>query len=373
MFCLDNSEFSRNGDYQPTRLKAQNEAVNMLARNKTEGNPETVVGVLSMASKRIQVHVSLTREVGDIMKSLHDEVKSEGECNFVGALKTAQLVLKNRQNKSQHQRIMMFVGSPVNASSEELVKLAKVLKKNNVAVDIINFGVENDANIEKLQQFIETVNGSDASHLLAVPKESFVLADAILTSSILHEGAAGAGVGANAAGAANAAAFGIDPNEDPEMALALRMSMEEERARQQTQMQTVVEASVRNNTTSTSTTAASSSTNNNNSAPSAMEDVMDEDEKALLEQALAMSVATQDDVPMTAADDSKNKPSSTTATTSTDNNTNNNNNEDISQVLNDPDFLENLLQSAGVNKDDIKIDDLIGDKSKDKDKDKDKK
>jgi 26S proteasome regulatory subunit N10 len=63
-------------------------------------------------------------------------------------------------NKNQRQRIIMFVGSPVQEDEQTLVKLAKKLKKNNVAVDVVNFG-EDSLNQSKLEAFIEAVNSSD--------------------------------------------------------------------------------------------------------------------------------------------------------------------------------------------------------------------
>ena len=42
MILLDNSEFCRNGDYSPSRLDAQNEAAQLIAGAKTQGNAETV-------------------------------------------------------------------------------------------------------------------------------------------------------------------------------------------------------------------------------------------------------------------------------------------------------------------------------------------
>lgn len=53
-----------------------------------------------------------------------------------------QLGLKHRQNRHQRQRIVVFVGSPVEADEKELLTVAKKLKKNNVAVDVVNFGEE---------------------------------------------------------------------------------------------------------------------------------------------------------------------------------------------------------------------------------------
>jgi 26S proteasome regulatory subunit N10 len=48
---LDNSEWMRNGDYIPSRLEAQHDAANMLCGTKTQSNPESTVGILTMAGK----------------------------------------------------------------------------------------------------------------------------------------------------------------------------------------------------------------------------------------------------------------------------------------------------------------------------------
>ena len=45
-----------------------------------------------------------------------------------------------------------------------LVKLAKKLKKNNVAVDVVNFG-EADANVAKLDAFVQAVNSGDNRYI----------------------------------------------------------------------------------------------------------------------------------------------------------------------------------------------------------------
>jgi len=51
---VDNSEFTRNGDYAPTRFQAQADAVNLLAGAKTQHHPENTVGVMTMAGKTPQ-------------------------------------------------------------------------------------------------------------------------------------------------------------------------------------------------------------------------------------------------------------------------------------------------------------------------------
>lgn len=175
------------------------------------------------------------------VNALAKDVRIGGKSNFLSALKTAQLALKNRQNKNQRQRVIMFVGSPIECGVEDLVKLGKMFKKNNVAIDVINFGTENSSNdnTEKLEQLIAAVNTADNSHLVSIPPGPHILADLVLTSAIMQSGGGGGGGAGVAAAVSGGAAGGvshpggIDPSMDPEMAMAIRMSMEEERQRQQ--------------------------------------------------------------------------------------------------------------------------------------------
>jgi von Willebrand factor type A domain len=51
MILLDNSEYMRNGDYQPTRFGALADAVTTVVQTKIDANPENTVGVMTMANK----------------------------------------------------------------------------------------------------------------------------------------------------------------------------------------------------------------------------------------------------------------------------------------------------------------------------------
>ena len=48
-FSVDNSEYMRNGDFLPTRLQAQQDAVGIIAQSKLRSNPESNVGLLSLS------------------------------------------------------------------------------------------------------------------------------------------------------------------------------------------------------------------------------------------------------------------------------------------------------------------------------------
>ena len=217
----------------------------------------------------------------------------------------AVLALKYRQNRNQRQRVVLFVGSPVDADEATLVKLGTKLKKNNVALDIVLFA-NLEVNEQKLGAFVAAANSGGNSNMVVVPPGPLALADVLIASPVFAgdgDGAVGSGFAAAAAagaaaaarqmGAAGAGEFdfeGVDPTLDPELALALRVSMEEERARQERQ---AAEAASRGETDAAmadappQAVAAAAS----QPVPAAGGDVDMSADDALLQQALAMSVA----------------------------------------------------------------------------------
>lgn len=110
--CVDNSEFTRNGDYAPTRFQAQADAVNLLAGAKTQHHPENTVGVMTMAGKTPQVLVTPTADLGKVLGAMQ-QMKIEGDVHLSTAVQIAQLALKHRENKNQRQRVVIFIGSPI--------------------------------------------------------------------------------------------------------------------------------------------------------------------------------------------------------------------------------------------------------------------
>lgn len=90
LYSIDNSEWMRNGDYTPTRLVAQNEAVNLIFSSKTQANRENTVGLMTMAGKSPEVLVTLTSDVGKILTALHG-VKISNKADFMTGIQIAQV------------------------------------------------------------------------------------------------------------------------------------------------------------------------------------------------------------------------------------------------------------------------------------------
>ncbi|MES1922707.1 hypothetical protein MHBO_004232 [Bonamia ostreae] len=211
VYCVDNSDFSINGDGSITRRQSQSDTINRLAASKIAESPETTVGLISMAGKRTTVMVPSTREPGEVLRTMHS-LKNGGRCNILASLKTAQLVLKNRHNKNQKQRVILFIGSPIeNDAASLLMKQAKIMKKNSVALDAVHFGIENvqSADNENLRKLVETANSGNNGRLVSVG-EGESLADTAFgeLAKVPQNGSA-------------------EMEDDPELALALKMSLEE--------------------------------------------------------------------------------------------------------------------------------------------------
>ncbi|CAN6881608.1 unnamed protein product [Brassica oleracea] len=301
MICIDNSEWMRNGDYSPSRLQAQTEAVNLLCGAKTQSNPENTVGILTMAGKGVRVLTTPTSDLGKILACMHG-LDVGGEINLTAAIQIAQLALKHRQNKNQRQRIIVFAGSPIKYEKKALEVVGKRLKKNSVSLDIVNFGEDDDEEKPlKLEALLSAVNNNDGSHIVHVPSAANALSDVLLSTPVFtgDEGASGyVSAAAAAAAAGGDFDFGVDPNIDPELALALRVSMEEERARQEAAAKKAADEAGQKDQDGASASASASQetvarTTEKNAEP------MDED-NALLNQAIAMSVG---DVNMSEAAD----------------------------------------------------------------------
>ncbi|KTB25719.1 26S proteasome regulatory subunit RPN10 [Nakaseomyces glabratus] len=245
VLIVDNSEYARNGDFPRTRFEAQIDAVEFIFQAKRNSNPENTVALLSSAGENPRVLSTFTTEFGKILSGLH-ETLIQGSIQLCTAIQVAALTLKHRQNKVQHQRIIAFVCSPIpEEHRDDLLKQAKKLKKNNIAIDIINFG-ESETNEQLLNEFIELANkgnpqgdsNEDVSHLLSVsPNNIKLLYEVIASSPIILEnsGMGGYNDGFGAANGMDSSLmdFGVDPSMDPELAMALRLSMEEEQQRQE--------------------------------------------------------------------------------------------------------------------------------------------
>lgn len=226
LICVDNSEYSRNADFSPSRLAAQVEAIGLIAGAKLSEHFENSVGIIRFAGKGSRLITAPSNDLGHFLAGLHG-VQPYGESEVIKGIHTAQLALKHRLNKSQRQRIICFIASPLKEDISHYVSLGKLLKKNNVSLDIVN--ISNDEETEqKLLALHDSTNNNDTSHYLnCTPGGDMLLSDMLLNSALMQRADGGGSAGMSS----NLGEFGVDPDMDPQLYMALRMSLEEEEER----------------------------------------------------------------------------------------------------------------------------------------------
>jgi len=247
MIIVDNSEYTRNGDFAPSRFQSQLDAVSIISRNKTGANAESSVGIVDTAGPICHMSLVTDSDLEKLLASLH-RIEIKGKIHLSSAINVAMLALKHRINKRQEQRVIAFVASPIHETAQELQSLGVRMKKNKVAIDVVSFG-EDAANAEKLQALVNSANSGDNSHYLSIPTKPFVvLTDELAGSpifgaamsmgggameddlemairlSLQEQGGAGAAGTGAAPVAANPNAMAVD-DQDAEMAQAIAMSL----------------------------------------------------------------------------------------------------------------------------------------------------
>ncbi|AAZ12828.1 proteasome regulatory non-ATP-ase subunit 10 [Trypanosoma equiperdum] len=224
--CLDSSEFMRNGDQHPNRFFVVQEAATLLANAKTSANAENTVGFLTLGGNACTVFETLTSDVDRVMSTMSKISISGKQCHFSKGLQIACLALSHRTNPRAEKRIVAFIGTPLGETDGELEKLAKKLRKESVAVDVVSVGVP--SNVPRLTAFVERLSNNGNSRFLSVPAK-VPLIDSLMSSAIfMGEDSSVSGGGFNG----SSAGFSVDPTMDPEMVLAIQMSLEEEERRQ---------------------------------------------------------------------------------------------------------------------------------------------
>lgn len=188
-----------------------------------------------MGGKRPEIYLTQTNDVGRLLSTIQ-KMPIHGYIDLPRAIKIAQLSLKHRQNKNQKQRIVVFVGSPIEGlEDKDMAKLGKQLRKNDVAIDVISFG--HPENSPLLNTLVENSSKGGNSHFIEI-NYGMNIADTIITSPIVafdsgfdSQMPAEGGDAPAATGASGGGQFaeygGIDPNIDPELAMAIRISLEE--------------------------------------------------------------------------------------------------------------------------------------------------
>jgi 26S proteasome regulatory subunit N10 len=95
---------------RPTRFQAQADAINLIHSAKTQANPESSVGLMSMGGKGPEVLVTLTADIGKILDGLH-RTKIRGNSHLASSIQVAAVSGPHESDRSAPSNYLDYVAS----------------------------------------------------------------------------------------------------------------------------------------------------------------------------------------------------------------------------------------------------------------------
>ena len=103
--------FVRTDRPSPSRFEAQSDAVNLVFSAKTQANPESSVGLMSMGGSGPEVLVTLTTDFGKILDGLH-RTKPKGGSHLATGINIASVRSRRLFGKVCTANSMAFLACP---------------------------------------------------------------------------------------------------------------------------------------------------------------------------------------------------------------------------------------------------------------------
>ena len=104
MLCVDNTEFSRNGDFTPSRFGAQQDVIQTLCRTKIRMHAENNLGLLATGGKKPKLVNTLTSDTNKLLSGFAKLGHDGEENNFTVSLRTAHLALRRALERGESPR-----------------------------------------------------------------------------------------------------------------------------------------------------------------------------------------------------------------------------------------------------------------------------
>ena len=169
---VDNSPVTIDGDFFPNRLDAQKQTIEKLAENYAKVNPTSQIGIITMSPPEMGIRSSLTPNPQNTISSLKTIQRGNKEINIELGIKSAIMALKHPFSPINSKRILLFIASKVqNIKPETCEWLNRLMDANNITIDILVLGNDNDDNKIQTLRLINRSQEKVATflHLLSCP------------------------------------------------------------------------------------------------------------------------------------------------------------------------------------------------------------
>jgi 26S proteasome regulatory subunit N10 len=179
---LDNTSTSMDGDFYPTRLKAQTLTVERFAHYLLTVEPLAQIAVGTLSSSEFGVRSSLTGSLKRIIDAVQTVTARAGCARLASGIRWAILALHHCPQDIRTKRILAFIGSDHDITTINAAELSEKMLAEKVYLDIVVFGPD-VPRIPVLRRMIPKAFDQVCT-FLTVEKSDTVLSDNVLASPI---------------------------------------------------------------------------------------------------------------------------------------------------------------------------------------------
>lgn len=182
VMIMDNSYFSIDGDFPPTRIEAQRSAVNSLANYIFSVNSNSKVAIYTSGTKEFGIRLSFVSSAAKILPAI-SQITCGGTIKLETCIKQALIsfhFIENRCSKS----VLCFVGGPNDITENNIPILSQACKKENADLHILAFG-NSVPNVPSLERLVHSTSPKSIFiNVPIVPGDPPVISDELLKSDL---------------------------------------------------------------------------------------------------------------------------------------------------------------------------------------------
>lgn len=171
IICVDTSVYTtRKFAYSGCSFRLQLEAIRLYCQAKLKSNPKTAIGIRGMGSPK--TWLKPTSDLDKILFYISPTcLRRGGDLDFIGGVGCSQMYLAHQPYKLK--RTLIFTGGPFTFTPEIAEGFGTVFKEMGVAVDFLNFTLEEGSTYFKklIESFVTAADKNGNSHLRHVPPE----------------------------------------------------------------------------------------------------------------------------------------------------------------------------------------------------------
>ncbi|XP_071734359.1 26S proteasome non-ATPase regulatory subunit 4 homolog [Rutidosis leptorrhynchoides] len=186
MICIDTSYDMES--LNPCRYQFQLECARSYCQAKLKSNNQkSAIGIMTMGACAGANVLNPTSDLDKVMHHLELPWFLGGCLDIIRSIHISLMVLRRYDAPSKRKRILLFTGGgPVGIRDIKVAELmGKILKDDNVAVDVVDFYMEGcfEDSKEMLKVFVAAANNSNNSNIVQLQAEKFLNHYEIMSSA----------------------------------------------------------------------------------------------------------------------------------------------------------------------------------------------